>query len=272
MLTLSKPRLTHNPEVQRKVDYLKSLTITQLWVNLLNLQNQYYLKQDFRFLLKHSMLDGRKEVGDFGCGTGSFMAMLAKVAPNFNVHGYDTNVAFVELGRQKYRDRKTFKFNRMDIFDIGKRKFNLISARNLTRHLNNQKKFMHLVDSHLKDSGFLYVLEALDSKINTYPSIDALKSLLSDLSKIQAKQEPFQFDEKDGNLSLYTREDAAIMTSNDNDKSLFTAIFAHFGEIAIRSFKAKVDLYELVHQLEEWKNNSDSYGEIGVSQTLIQKV
>ena len=62
------------------------------------------------------------------------------------------------------------------------------------------------------------------------------------------------------------------MTSNDNDKSLFTAIFAHFGEIAIRSFKAKVDLYELVHQLEEWKNNSDSYGEIGVSQTLIQKV
>lgn len=107
-------------------------------------------------LLKKGM-----RVLDVGCGTGAISKGIAeKVGVDGNVLGIDNTEAFINSGKDTYRDVPNLQLMHADLFQFQtEEKFDLVVAARVLQWLNNPKDAVRKLASFLKPGGYLSILD-----------------------------------------------------------------------------------------------------------------
>lgn len=117
------------------------------------------LKKDYATLVP--VLREGLHVLDVGCGTGAISKDIAlQVGMRGSVTGIDNTEAFIQNGRETYKNVSNLNLIHADLFDFEpEKKFDLVVAARVLQWLNNPEEAIRKLASFLKPGGQLSVLD-----------------------------------------------------------------------------------------------------------------
>jgi len=118
------------------------------------MQEPFY-NEIFNYCKKNSIFDGKKLIGDAGCGTGELLGLLCQKNIGEKWIGYDFSHSAISFAQKTHMDCRFFQD---DLYDIKNReKFDLLFCTEVLEHLLYPDKVLKNIYDLLNDNGILLV-------------------------------------------------------------------------------------------------------------------
>ncbi len=253
------------------VETLQACTIEDLWVELLQSQNEFYRRTVLEFFYNCQSFQSAQTVVDLGCGPADLLMDLNGRFSDKEYCGVDSSSNYVELAQTACLGHPNIEIKQADILDYSEQKFDFLVLRFVVQHLSDHGKLMSQLESMLKPQGRVAIIDVCDQLKLYSPNIPELDKMYQNMAILQkakgGNRDAVETVESlclKGNFTPEYSVKRPVVAHSSDEKDIFVHLFMLVSEIVRRKYQVPVDQIQLYRELKGWQFHPFSYAQLGL--------
>lgn len=251
----------------KNLDELKSIESIELYARTLESQAKVNNSDTVSFIRTLPQFISANSILDAGCGPAAFANEIKELVGNKKYLGIDLEPGFIQLAKDKFKSYENFEFLVSDIHKFENVNFDIIFMYAVLQHVPSVSKALFYLSSKLNKNGSFVILDTRedDSEIITNPLVPALSKMYSSLHQISIERgrnkDCISESEKwadENKFKIEKKKFTETKLSTLEEKATFFWYSLYVSELLERFYQVKTNQKELLSQLTDWINTSNS--------------